>query len=370
VGLEHLFDSYNRALVAEIRAWGEELAGPRLDTIFIGGGTPSRVPAAHMKAALDAVRDSFDVAPDAEITLEANPQSAEATRMSSWLEAGVNRISLGFQSLDTAVLRFLERAHDAGEAVDVFRQARAAGFTNINCDLIFAVPGLSTDRWRDVLGEVLALGPDHLSAYELTPEVGTRLGADVAAGLTTMPDDERKLEHYQVAESMLAGSGLRRYEVSNWSRPGSECRHNIAYWSGVPYAAAGAGAHAFLQPPAIPSWLGSPPEGAVSVRQWNVANPAAYVQAVRRDGHPVAGQEWLDLPTTISDAMMMGLRMDRGVDMGGLRRRWGRAVAGSIAAPVRKLAAAGLIAADGSRLSATASGQRLLNQVALEFLPD
>jgi len=128
VGLEHLFESYNRALVEEIRSWGRELKGPRLDTIFIGGGTPSRVPAAHIQAVMDAVRAEFDLAPDAEVTLEANPQSAEAERMATWLAAGVNRLSLGFQSLDANALGFLGRAHDAQEAVSVFGRARAAGF--------------------------------------------------------------------------------------------------------------------------------------------------------------------------------------------------------------------------------------------------
>ncbi|MDP9325653.1 MAG: radical SAM family heme chaperone HemW, partial [Candidatus Dormibacteraeota bacterium] len=253
VGLEHLFESYNRALVEEIKAWGQSLDGPRLDTIFIGGGTPSRVPAAHILAVLDAARSAFDVAADAEITLEANPQSAEAGRMASWLEAGVNRLSLGVQSLDATALGFLERAHSAGEAIAVFTQARAAGFANVSCDLIFGIPGLSTARWTEVLGEVLALGPDHLSAYELTPELGTRLGADVAAGHTLMPDEETMLAQYEVAETLLGAAGLGRYEVSNWARPGRQCRHNIAYWTGVPYAAAGAGAHAFLQPPALPA---------------------------------------------------------------------------------------------------------------------
>ena len=369
VGLEHLFESYNRALVEEIQAWGRALEGPRLDTIFIGGGTPSRVPGMHIQAVMDAVRAEFDLAPDAEVTLEANPQSAEAARMAAWLEAGVNRLSLGFQSLDANALGFLQRVHDAEEAVSVFRRARVAGFGNISCDLIFGVPGLSTARWGDVLGEVLALRPDHVSAYELTPEAGTRLGADVASGRTVMPDEETMLAQYEVAEAMLDAAGWARYEVSNWALPGRQCRHNVAYWSGVPYAAAGAGAHAFLQPPATPAWLGPSRAEAVSVRAWNVSNPAAYISAVRRRGHALGGHEWLDLPTTLSDMMMMGLRSEDGVDLGAARRRWGAPAVGSLVAPLERLRARRLLDLSGGRARPTRSARRVLNQLAVEFLP-
>jgi oxygen-independent coproporphyrinogen-3 oxidase len=368
VGLEHLFQRYNDALVAEIRAWARELSGPRLDTIFIGGGTPSRVPAAHIAAVMDAVRDGFDLAPDIEVTLEANPQSADAGRMEGWLEAGVNRLSLGVQSLDPAALGFLQRAHSAGEAVAVFGLARAAGFGNVSCDLIFGVPGLSTERWGEVLSAVVAMGPDHVSAYELTPEVGTRLGADVTGGRTALPGEEVMLEQYAVAEKLLAAAGFARYEVSNWARPGRQCRHNIAYWSGVPYAAAGAGAHAFMQPPVLPSWVHAP--GAASVRQWNLSSPGGYIAAVSERGNAVAGHEALDLPTTLSDHMMMGLRLDDGVDLMSLAARWGSDGRDQLAPVIDRLVARELLAVSGNRVRATATGRRLLNRVVAEFLPD
>ena len=369
VGLEGLFESYSRALVSEIRLWGRELGAPRLDTVFIGGGTPSRVPAGQIRAALDAVRESFVLAPDAEVTLEANPQSAESDKMEAWLAAGVNRLSLGFQSLDSGALGFLERAHTADEAVDVFGRARTAGFGNVSCDLIFAIPGLTTSRWEEVLAAVLQLGPDHVSAYELTPEVGTRLGADVASGRTLMPDDEVKLDQYAAAEMLLAAAGLARYEVSNWARPGRECRHNMAYWSGVPYAAAGAGAHAFLFAQSAPSWLRETrTEGAITVRQWNVSNPAAYITAVRDRGHAQAGHEWLDRHTTIGDLMMMGLRMRSGVDLGAASRRFGSDIGGALATKVDELAGAGLLHRDGDMVAATEGGMLVLNRVVAEFV--
>ncbi len=368
VGQQHLFNGYLRALLEEVRAWGRELAHPDLDTVFIGGGTPSLVPAEHIAALLDAVRSSFTLAPDAEVSMEANPQSAQAERMDRWLAAGVNRLSLGVQSLDDPTLRFLERAHDATEARAVMAQARAAGFGSVSFDLIFAVPGLATARWREVLEEALSFCPDHISAYELTPEAGTRLGVDVGAGRTTLPDEETQVAQYEVAREVLAAAGLERYEVSNWARAGHRCRHNLTYWSGLPYAAAGAGAHAFVHPPRVPSWLGAPPPGAVTARQWNVASPAAYIAAVRGRGTGVAGHEWLDLPTTASDLMMMGLRLDAGVDL----VRADEVVPGiarELQPALQRLKGQRLLETDDRRVRATARGLAILNQVAAEFLP-
>ncbi|MEA2646889.1 MAG: hypothetical protein QOE92_1972 [Chloroflexota bacterium] len=369
VGVEHLFARYSRALVTEIRRWGDELDHPRLDTIFIGGGTPSRVPAAHIAAALDAARESFAVSPDAEVTMEANPHSAEAEKMEAWLAAGVNRLSLGFQSLDGDALAFLERAHSAGEALSVFHQARAAGFANLSCDLIFAIPGLTTARWSEVLTAVLALGPDHLSAYELTPEIGTRLGADVAAGRTAMPEDELKLEQYGVAEELLSAAGFERYEVSNWARPGRRCRHNLAYWSGVPYAAAGAGGHAFLHRDAAPGWLRPRPENALTARQWNASSPAGYIAAVERDGHAMGGHEWLDRATTVGDLMMMGLRLEEGINTDAVACSLSVDLHDLLEAPLLRLTRRGLVEVDGAVVRATPTGRRVLNQAAMEFIP-
>jgi putative oxygen-independent coproporphyrinogen III oxidase len=368
VGLEGLFDAYNGALVAEITSWGRELGRPRIDTVFIGGGTPSRVPSRHVAAMLDAVRRSFEVAIAAEVTIEANPQSADGEKMDAWLAAGVNRLSLGFQSLDTAALAFLERAHGAEEAVAVYRRARRAGFANVSCDLIFAVPGLSTKRWEEVVQEVLALEPDHVSAYELTPERGTRLGADVASGRTVMPDEDLSLEQYEVASCLLGAAGFGRYEVSNWSRPGRQCRHNVAYWSGVPYAAAGAGAHAFVFAESAPSWLVGRPTAAVAARQWNLAQPAAYIAAVRQKGHAVAGHEWLDIATVIGDLVMMGLRRETGIDLQAASRLYGVDVGAAMAPGVDRLAGLGLLERAGDHVRATARGTMLLNGVVAEFM--
>ena len=216
---------------------------------------------------------------------------------------------------------------------------------------------------------MLQLGPDHVSAYELTPERGTRLGADVASGRTAMPDEDIVLAQYEVAGRMLQGRGFHRYEVSNWAQPGRECRHNVAYWSGVPYAAAGAGAHAFVFGEAAPSWLrASRGASTVAARQWNLSNPAAYIAAVRQTGRAPGGHEWLGVKTAIGDLMMMGLRRDHGVDLAAASALYGVDVAAEVQAVVERLCGKGMLERDGERVRATRRGLMVLNQVVAEFI--
>ncbi|HEV1998102.1 MAG TPA: radical SAM family heme chaperone HemW [Candidatus Dormibacteraeota bacterium] len=368
VGQQHLFNGYLRALLQEVAAWGAALGHPELDTVFIGGGTPSLVPAEHITRLMDGVRGSFSLAAGAEVSIEANPQSIEAQKMGAWLEAGINRLSLGVQSLDDGALRFLERAHDAAEARAVMAAARAAGFQSVSFDLIFAIPGLSTARWEEVLADALSFSPDHLSAYELTAEHGTRLGVDVDTGRTVLPDDDTRIEQYELTERLMLTGGYARYEVSNWSRPGHRCRHNLTYWSGLPYAAAGAGAHAFTHVPALTGWTGPLSADALTVRQWNVASPAGYIAAVRSAGHAVSGSEALNLATTAADLMMMALRLDEGVDLDSMEGHF-PGLRASIAAPLRRLADHELLMDEGGRVRATTRGRAILNQVVAEFLP-
>jgi len=368
VGQQHLFNSYLRALLQEVSAWGQALGHPELDTVFIGGGTPSLVPAELICRLMDGVRASFRLAPDAEVSMEANPQSAEAIKMEGWLSAGINRLSLGVQSLDDAALRFLERAHDSREARSVITRARSAGFRSLSFDLIFAIPGLSTSRWGEVLDEALAFSPDHLSAYELTPEPGTRLGADVEAGRTVLPDDDARIEQYELTDVRLRAAGFSRYEVSNWAMAGHQCRHNLTYWNGRPYAAAGAGAHAFMHRDAVIGWTEAAPVAAVCLRQWNLASPAGYIAAVRSRGHAVGGSEWLDLPTTASDMMMMGLRLEQGCELSRLDAAFPGLWA-TVAQPLQRLVRQGLLTERGGLVRPTDRGRAILNQVVAEFLP-
>jgi oxygen-independent coproporphyrinogen-3 oxidase len=290
---------------------------PPLDTIYLGGGTPSLLPSDSVAGILDVVRQRFGVAPDAEITIEANPGRDERGDPGSLHAAGVNRISFGAQSFDPLELARLGRRHRTQETIDAVSAAREAGIPSINIDLLYDVPGGSLGTWIDTLELALSLSPDHLSLYGLT------LDDPDAEGLTTpngdhLPvrrgagrwrvdaraeqDEDRAAAEYHHAVHRLADDGWRGYEISNWARPGHESRHNLAYWQRKPYEAVGPGAHAF--------------DGRV--RRWNAARLDAYLAAlVPSNGSgprlPPGGSEVVDADTAASEEVILGLRTDRGV---------------------------------------------------------
>src|SRR5579872_6121253 len=236
-------EAYMDSLSTEIRRLGERLGPLTLDTVFIGGGTPSLVDPTSLATLVATVRSTFDVAGDAEFTMEANPSSITEQRAGVWRQAGVNRISIGVQSLEADALTFLGRVHDAERAIAAVGEVRTAGFTSINCDLIYAVPGLGDTRWRRTLGRVIEAGPTHVSCYELTVEPGTPLHTSVRRGLVTPVDAARSIRQHRIAVAVLEAAGYEQYEVSNFAIPGEACRHNLVYWHNGYYIAAGVGAH-------------------------------------------------------------------------------------------------------------------------------
>ncbi len=269
------------ALTMEVRSLGERLGRLSLDTVFIGGGTPSLVEPELLAALVATVRSTFSVAVDAEVTMEANPSSTTTERARVWRDAGVNRISIGVQSLEADALRFLGRVHDADRALAAVTEVRAAGFESINCDLIYAVPGLGDTRWRRTLDRVVAASPTHISCYELTVEPGTPLHTRVRQGQVTPVNGGRSLRQHRIAVELLERAGYGQYEVSNFALAGQASRHNLVYWRNGYYAAAGVGAHGHL-PATAAAALGLEVEpGAVSVRYWHGRGIAAYGRALR-----------------------------------------------------------------------------------------
>lgn len=342
---------YMGALRAEVRGLAARLGRLELDTVFVGGGTPSYVDPARLAGLLTEVGTVFRLSPDAEVSLEANPSSVTAARARAWRGAGFTRVSLGVQSLEPDVLAFLGRVHDARRALEAIAEVRAAGFERISCDLIYAVPGLEDARWRSVLERVAGLGPGHVSAYELTVEPGTPLHARVRRGLARPPEPEAALRQHAIAAEVLGAAGLHRYEVSNYARPGEECRHNLVYWRRGHYLAAGLGAHGHLSAPAA-ARLGLPhPPGAVSVRYWNGRSLPAYL-ATAPGLLPIAGSEPVGAPDAEAERLMLGLRLAEGVELD--------AAAGTRAAD---LAGAGLLWRRGGRVGATSRGEQVLNEV-------
>jgi putative oxygen-independent coproporphyrinogen III oxidase len=268
-------------------------------TVFVGGGTPTLLAPEALGSVLDRIRSEFGLAPEAEVTCEANPDSVDARSLAGLLDAGVTRISFGMQSAVPHVLAVLERTHTPGGAVRAVELAGEAGFTQISLDLIYGTPGESLADWERTVGCALDTGVGHISAYALIVEEGTRLAAAVRRGRIAAPDDDLMADMYDVADERLAAAGLPWYELSNWAAPGHECRHNLAYWRGDDWWGVGPGAHSHV----------------AGTRWWNVKHPAAYVARITEGQSPAVGREVLDARTRAVEDLMLRVRMAEGIPL-------------------------------------------------------
>jgi oxygen-independent coproporphyrinogen-3 oxidase len=339
-GMDRLMPDYVDALERELESARQTVEFGRLDTVYLGGGTPSLLPAGLMSQLLDFIQSHFDVGADAEVTLEANPGSTDAERLRAWIAGGVNRLSLGVQGFDGRALAVLERRSDAAQAEHAYAIAREAGVGNINIDLIYAVPYQSLASWVETLRRGIALRPDHISTYCLTFEEGTLLFRRRAEGRVPEVESDLAWDQLDAACDELEAAGYARYEVSNWARPGFESRHNIAYWRCRPVYGAGAGAHSYAT------------DGARARRSWNVMRPKDYIAGPRM----LDGEE-LDERKTQAEALMLGLRTAEGTEA---REEFDT--------ELQALASAGLIAREGARVRPTRRGMDLHNQIALAVL--
>ena len=368
-GIEQMMPGYVEALAAEIEQWGDALGRPAMTTLFLGGGTPSYLPAQGLAAVLDAVRRAFDVVPGAEATMEANPGDLQGERPASLARLGFNRLSVGVQSLDDGLLRLLGRRHTAQEAVDAFRAVRRAGFDNVNLDLMYGLPHQSMAQWRRTLDGILALSPEHLSLYCLTLEDGTPMEQQVRLGSLPEPDPDLAADMYLLAEDALEREGYRHYEISNWARPGRESRHNLTYWRNGSYLGVGPGAHSYLG-----QWrfhnLASPREYVrrMAAAGSTTAAAPASLSAEAIGGFPVvAGVEHVDDAAEMAETMMMGLRLDDGVSAASFEGRFGRALESVYGAQLSELAGLGLLERREGAVRLTARGRLLGNEVFLRF---
>jgi oxygen-independent coproporphyrinogen III oxidase len=350
---------YVNALLAELAR-----RPPRgvLTTIYLGGGTPSLLPAAAVGRLLAAARDwAVDHALE-EVTVEANPSAREAPDWAALRGSGVDRISLGIQSLRDDQLRRLARGHTAAEGRAAFAAARRAGFENVSIDLIYGIPDQSLADWRADLAAALALAPDHLSLYglqlALAPDewaAAPRAGAlRWRERLAPGQDDGLAADQYRLAEELLAAAGYRHYELSSWALPGRESRHNGAYWDRRPYTGIGAGAHSY--------------DGAR--RSWNRRDLDGYLDAVEGGSDPTAGAESLDEPTRAFEAIALGLRRVDGLRRAAFAAEFGDDPIARFGAPLALAVEAGLLEVDDERLRLTGSGRLLTNEVLVGFLPD
>ncbi len=271
-----------------------------VQTVFFGGGTPTLLPVADLALMLRAIDSEFGLARDAEVTTEANPESVDARPLAELRAAGFTRISFGMQSVRPHVLAVLDRVHTPGTPLRRVAEARAAGFEHVSLDLIYGTPGESDDDWRASLDAAVSAEPDHISAYSLIVEDGTRLAGRVARGELPRPDDDVLADRYLIADSVLASAGFGWYEVSNWAtRSGAECRHNLAYWRSNDWWGIGPGAHSHVG----------------GVRWWNVKHPTAYAARVAAGVSPGQARELLDTPTRRVERIMLQLRLSEGLSV-------------------------------------------------------
>lgn len=291
--------AYLTAARAELGLARRVLGPQSVHTVFFGGGTPTMLPPSELVGLLDAIRERFSVADGAEITTEANPESVDPSYFQALRDGGFTRISLGYQSSMPHVLEVLDRRHSPGRGLDAARWASEAGFEHVSLDLIYGTPGESLDDWRRSLDAVADTPVDHVSAYSLIVEEGTRLGLRVRKGELPMPDEDDLADKYVMADEFLAARGFHNYETSNWALPGGECRHNIAYWKGANWWGIGPGAHSHVG----------------GVRFWNRKHPRVYVDALAAGMSPAQGREVLTAEDRRVERVLLELRLADGLPL-------------------------------------------------------
>ncbi|MGK2877652.1 MAG: radical SAM family heme chaperone HemW [Solirubrobacterales bacterium] len=320
---------------------------PTVDTVFVGGGTPSILPAEDLAALLGAVRGRFGLSDGVEVTTEANPESVDPAKFAALRDAGFTRVSLGMQSAVPSVLKTLDRVHTPGRPEEAVREARAAGFDQVSLDLIYGTPGETADDWRTSLEAALSAEPDHISTYSLIVEPGTRMAAQVARGELIVPGEDAIVDRFETAERVLADAGMDWYETCSWATgPDAYCRHNLGYWSGGNWWGIGPGAHSHVG----------------GVRWWNVLHPRAWGGKSKNGISPAAARETADEESKRLEAVMLGLRLREGVALDVLTEE-GRAAA------AQNLAAGMLEPADhaGGRAVLTLKGRLMADPVTVDL---
>ena len=356
LGGSQLQAAYADAAIAEVRLAAATLGvdRPPVSTVFFGGGTPTLLPPRDLIRVLEAVGDAFGMTYDVEVSIEANPDSVDAASLAELREGGFTRISFGMQSVRRHVLAVLERTHTPGRAHAAVREAHAAGFEHVNLDLMYGTPGETDDDWDATITAALDAGPDHISAYALTIEPRTRLGAQVRHGRVPSPDDDVQARRYVQVDERLAAAGFDWYEVSNWARGrDARCRHNLLYWHNDHWWGIGPGAHSHVG----------------GTRWWNVRHPARYAELVASSTLPIDGHERCTPAERELEAVLLGLRLAEGFDLNAYPD-----LAKSAASAIPDLLDEGLLYPDAwktsARLALTRPGRLLTDSVITRLFAD
>lgn len=349
-GMDRLKAEYATAVVREFDAW-PALARHTVTSIAFGGGTPGEQPAADIARIIGEVARRAPLAPDAEISLEANPGTSHGDYFRDLRAAGITRLSLGAQSFHPGELRFLDRIHSAEAIGASVRLARAAGFESVNLDLIYGLPGSTVDSWLASIEQALVLDPDHLSLYALTVEEATPLGSAVASGRVEVPDSDAVADQYEAVSGLLGTNGFAQYELSNWARPGHQSRHNRTYWEHGEYLGLGAGAHGFFE----------------GERYENIAHPRAYIEAATA-GAAVAIRYVPDRSTAIIDWLALRLRLLEGFHRDEFRAAFAVDLDTVLGEPLADGLSAGVLEYGGGRLRLSRRGRLLHGEIVARTL--
>jgi len=331
---------------------GQKTGESVVDTIYLGGGTPSLLEAKQLQEILEAIAQAFEPALE-EVTLEADPETVEETKAEAWVKAGINRVSFGVQSFADKELMAAGRMHRRADVYRAVPILRAAGVRNISFDLIAGLPYQTSESWKQSLEEATALRPEHVSVYLLEVDEGSRLGKQLLAGgvrysAQAVPSEEQMAEFYEMAQGTLGAAGYRHYEISNWALPGRESKHNLKYWRREPYLGFGAGAHSFS-----------------GTERWaNAHDPSAYASAVETGRLPVEQLEAVTEKMALEEELLLGLRQLEGIDVGRIERKYGVALAGRFA----PLAAAGFVERDGDVVRLAPQRLTVSNEVFVELM--
>lgn len=347
-------EAYVQALEKEIRSYGDFAGSYRVSTVFVGGGTPSCLEASQTERIFEAVKDTFEIERMPEISMEMNPGTVTKEKLQAYKNCGINRLSIGLQSVRDSNLRLLGRIHTYEEFLESFRLAREAGFQNINVDLISSLPGQTDESWREELKTAAELSPEHISVYQLILEEGTPFYEKYAAHPKLLPDEETSRAIYQATEEVLRQYGFHQYEISNYAREGRECRHNLKYWERGDYLGLGLGAASMVR----------------NIRMNNTGDMKIYLEKCGEPKTMRTDVQFLEEPRQIEEFMFLGLRKTRGISKKEFRRVFGRDIELVYEKALKKLFSSGMLLEKKDRLYLSKEGVLLSNAVLSEFLFD
>ena len=343
---------YVQALLKELKFYSTTLKSYNVPTVFMGGGTPTILPPSQLKKILDTVRQSFNLTPDCEITIEANPATIKLETLQEIHAAGYNRISIGVQSFDEKELQLLERVHNEKEIHSTVHRARSANFENLSMDLMFALPDQSTEKWQSHLKQATAKNPDHLSTYNLTIEPATAFFKLQEKGKLCLPHEDIQLEMYETTIQVLEDAGYSQYEISNFSKPGMESQHNINYWNNGEYLGVGAGASSYLN----------------GERSKNINLPSIYIREIETKASAIHTREHLEPLQAMGETLMLGLRLLKGVSIDVFENRFQVSFQKVYGKVVESLLNQELITLNENRIALSRKGLFLADSVILKFM--